>query len=333
MSKNNKGTTKGLNKGQIDTVIELHLKGLSSRKICDELDIPRSRKSTVNNILAKWRKGDIVHSGELEDLRKHLPKILVLDIETAPILGAVWSLWRNNVGLNQICNDWFILSYAAKWLGSDEDEVFYKDMRGKVHTEDDTEILDDLWKLLDEADICLTQNGVSFDVPKIKARMVLNGYKPFSPVKHIDTLHIAKREFNFTSNKLAYMTDKLCEKYKKLDHGKFSGFDLWAEMMKDNLEAFEECEEYNRYDVLSLEELYTKLQAWDSKHVNFNLYSNEDEHVCRCGSKRIKEDGFAYTGVSKFQQYRCLDCGATTRGRVNLFSKEKRKSLHMNVRN
>jgi len=62
--------TKGLNKSQIDTVIELHLKGLSSRKICDELDIPRSRKSTINNILAKWRKGDIVHSGEARDIKK-----------------------------------------------------------------------------------------------------------------------------------------------------------------------------------------------------------------------------------------------------------------------
>ena len=325
--------TCGFNREQVDKIIELHLKGVSSRKICDALELPRSRKSSVNRLLEKYRKGEVVHSGEIEDVRKFLPKILVLDIETAPILANVWGLWRNNVGLNQIKSDWFILSYAAKWLGSPEDEIFYKDMRGKVSTEDDRDILDELWKLLDEADICLTQNGISFDIPKIKARMVLSGYKPFSPVKHIDTLHIAKREFNFTSNKLAYMTDKLCEKYKKLDHGKFSGFELWAEMMRDNLEAFEECEEYNKYDVLSLEELYTKLQAWDSKHVNFNLYTDEESHRCRCGSDRIREDGFAYTSVSKFQQYKCLDCGATTRGRKNLFSKEKRESLHMNVRN
>ena len=325
--------TCGFNREQVDKIIELHLKGVSSRKICDALELPRSRKSSVNRLLSKYREGKVVHSGEIDDVRKFLPKILVLDIETAPILANVWGLWRNNVGLNQIKNDWFILSYAAKWLGSPEDEIFYKDMRGKVSTEDDRDILDELWKLLDEADICLTQNGISFDIPKIKARMVLSGYKPFSPVKHIDTLHIAKREFNFTSNKLAYMTDKLCEKYKKLDHGKFSGFELWAEMMRDNLEAFEECEEYNKYDVLSLEELYTKLQAWDSKHVNFNLYTDEESHRCRCGSDRIREDGFAYTSVSKFQQYKCLDCGATTRGRKNLFSKEKRESLHMNVRN
>lgn len=315
----------------VDEIIELHLQGLSSRNICYQIGWGKSRKSTVNNILASWRKGEIQYSKSEVTLKNHLPKVLVLDIETAPIRAAMWSMWQKGFGLNQIESDWFILSAAAKWLGESEDKIQYEDMRGIVDTENDTHILDMLWKLLDEADVVLTQNGIKFDIPKVRARMVLNGYKPFSPVKHIDTLQIAKREFNFTSNKLAYMTDKLCKKYKKLDHGKFAGFELWAEMLKDNLEAFQECETYNKYDILSLEELYFAIAAWDTKHVNFNLYHDKEEHVCRCGSRAVKEDGFAYTGVSKFQQYRCLDCGATTRGRVNLFDKEKRKSLHMNV--
>lgn len=318
-------------KDQIDFIIESHLQGLSSRKICRELGISEKKKSSINYLLADWREGKVVYSKSKISIKSHLPKVLSLDIETAPIRAAMWSMWQKGVGLNQIETDWFILSAAAKWLGEPEDDIFYKDMRGKVHTEDDTHILDMLWKLLDEADILLTQNGVKFDLPKIKARMILMGYKPFSPVKHIDTLIIAKREFNFTSNKLAYMADKLCEKYKKFDHGKFAGYELWSEMLKDNPEAFDECELYNKYDILSLEELYLKMAAWDTKHVNFNLYNENEEHVCRCGSRAVVESGFAYTGVSKFQQYRCLDCGATTRGRVNLFSKEKRKSLHMNV--
>ena len=338
MSKNNKGLNKGMTKGankglnkiQIDTGIELHLKGLSSRKICDELGIPRSRKSTVNNILAKWRKGDIVHSGELAYLKKHLPKVLFFDIETAPNRLMGYSLWNQNFGLNQIESEWFCLSFAAKWLGSDE--VMYTDMRGIVNTEDDTHILDELWKLFDEADVLIGQNSKAFDVKKMNARWILNGYQPPSPYKQIDTLDIAKRNFAFTSRKLEWMTDKLCDN-KKLTHGKFAGFELWKQCLLDNKEAWQEMEDYNKMDVVSLEELYLKMAAWDDKHVNFNLYNDIAEHVCRCGSKRIKEDGFAYTGVSKFQQYRCLDCGATTRGRENLFSKEKRKSLHMNVRN
>ena len=30
------------------------------------------------------------------------PKVLVFDIETAPMLGYVWGLWENNVALNQV---------------------------------------------------------------------------------------------------------------------------------------------------------------------------------------------------------------------------------------
>lgn len=302
----------------INKVLKLKKEGVSSRLIAEKVFGKKSSKSTVNDIWNRYKNKP-----------EHIPKVLVLDIETAPIKAYVWSLWKNNVGLNQINSDWFILSYAAKWLGIDE--IYYKDVRGKVQSEDDTELLDDLWKLLDEADVLLTQNGIDFDLPKIKARMLLNGYKPFSPVKHLDTLKIVKREFNLTSNKLKYMTDQLCEKHKKLSHENYSGFDLWAGMMRDEAAAFDECKEYNIADILSLEELYYKLAPWDSKHVNFNLYSEGVGHVCRCGSKNVVEDGYAYTGVSKFQQYRCIDCGATTRGRKNLFSKEKRKEIQMNI--
>jgi DNA polymerase III alpha subunit (gram-positive type) len=257
------------------------------------------------------------------------PKVLVFDIEISPILGSVWSLWKQNVRLNQIVNDWFVLSYAAKWLGSDV--VMYEDLRGSVKEEDDSLLLQDMWTLLDEADIVITQNGIRFDAKKLNARFILNGFQPPSGYKHIDTLVIAKKVFGFTSNKLEYMTDKLCTVYKKLKHAKFAGFDLWKECLADNIEAWNEMEEYNCHDVLSLEELYHKLAPWDKRHPNFNLYTEGCEHVCLCGSTDIVENDFAYTAVSKFQRYRCTNCGKETRGRKNLFSKEKRASLHVNV--
>jgi hypothetical protein len=285
-------------------------------------------KSTINDLFTKVDK-ELINTSVKPDG----PRVLLIDIETAPLKSFTWGLWQQNVGLNQIDSEWFILSYSAKWLGTSEDEIMYDDMRGVVHTENDTHLLDALWKLLDEADIVLGQNSKKFDIKKINARFVMNGYKPPSPYKQIDTLIIAKQVFGFTSNKLEWMTDKLCKKYKKQTHGKFAGFELWKQMMLDNPEAWAECEVYNKYDVLSLEELYLVLAAWDGKHPNFNLYHDKDEHVCRCGSHRVVEDGYAYTAKSKFQQYRCLDCGATTRDSVNLFSKDKRKTLHSNILN
>lgn len=288
----------------------------------------KTKESTIRSAIAR---GDINTDASVSSLRNiPKPKVLIFDLETSPLRSYTWGLWNQNVGLNQIHGEWFLLSYAAKWLG--EDEIFYDDMRGKVDTEDDTHLLDVMWNLLDQADIVITQNGIKFDSKKINARFILNGYKPPSSYKHIDTLQIAKKTFGFTSNKLQWMTDKLNVDFKKLDHGKFFGFNLWKEMLNDNIEAWEECEEYNKYDVWSLEELYLKMAAWDKSHPNFNLYHHESEHICRCGSKDVVRYGYAYTGKSKFQRWRCNDCGAETRDSINLFDKEKRKSLHLNVR-
>lgn len=302
--------------------------GGSVRKAAKEVLGRDSKESTIRNYIKQGRiERPNVQNGD----RLNQPKVLLLDIETAPNKSYHWGLWNQNIGLNMVANEWFILSYAAKWLGDSPDKIYYKDMRGHVYTEDDTEILVELWNLLNECDIVITQNGKKFDIKKINARFILNGFTPPSSYKHIDTLQIAKSSFGFTSNKLEWMTDKLNVNFKKQDHGKFAGFNLWKGMMEDNLEAFQECEDYNKYDVLSLEELYIKLAAWDKKHPNFNLYHEENKHVCRCGSDNIIKYGFAYTGKSKFQRYRCEDCGAETRDSINLFDKDKRKSLHLNV--
>jgi hypothetical protein len=253
-------------------------------------------------------------------------RVLVLDIETAPLLGYVWQLWDQNIALNQIQSDWYILSWSAKWLG--DKDVMYEDQRKSKNLEDDSKLLGSLWSLLDEADVVITQNGKKFDVKKINARFILNGFQPPSSFKHIDTLEIAKKHFGFTSNKLAYMSDKLCTKYKKLEHSQFPGFELWKECLKGNQDAWKEMEKYNKHDVLALEELYGKLIPWDNT-VNFNLYSEEAVNECVCGKGRIVKKGFIYTSVGKFQRYRCSDCGAQTRGRTNLFSKEKKESLRV----
>jgi len=262
---------------------------------------------------------------------KDQPKILLFDIETAPMLGYVWSLWENNVALNQLYSDWYVLSWSAKWLGDPEDKVMYMDQRNEKNIENDKKILKGIWKLLNEADIVIGQNSKTFDHKKLNARFILNGIKPPSSYRHIDTKILAKRHFSFTSNKLEYMTDKLCTKFKKLKHAKFSGFSLWRECLKGNIEAWKEMEEYNKYDVLSLEELYYKLIPWDNS-INFNVYSNSVETICTCGNKKFKENGFAYTNSGKFQKYTCTNCGSELRSKINLLSKDKRKNLKAGTR-
>lgn len=252
------------------------------------------------------------------------PRVLILDIETAPILGYVWGLFDQNVGLNQVKEDWHLLSWSAKWL--DDPKVMYMDQRNVKNIENDKVILLKLWDLLDEADIVIGQNSKSFDHKKINARFIMHGMQPPSTYRHIDTMGIAKKHFAFTSNKLEYMTNKLCTKYKKLKTKQFPGFTLWSECLKGNVAAFREMELYNRMDVLSTEELYYKLVPWDSA-IDFSVYYDDEAIVCACGSEQFKLNGYAYTSTGKFQRHKCNHCGRETRSSVNLLTKEKRASL------
>lgn len=253
-------------------------------------------------------------------------KVLLLDIETAPMLAHVWGLWDQNVPLNMIESDWHLLSWSAKWLG--EKKIMYQDQRKAKDITNDKKLCQGMWKLLDEADVVITQNGISFDIKKLNARFILHGMQPPSSFKNIDTKRLASKKFAFTSNKLEYLTNTLNKKYKKLvGKRKFAGFSMWKACMAGNLHAWKEMEKYNKYDVLSLEELYEKLAPWDST-IDFSVYTDTDEdHVCSCGSTEHKHNGYAYTATGKFRRFKCKACGRETRSKVNLLSKEKKASL------
>lgn len=256
------------------------------------------------------------------------PKILVIDIETSPILAHVWNLWDQNIALNQIQNDWHLLAFAAKWLGDPPNKTIYMDQRHSKNIEDDKKLLETIWNLLDSAEILLTHNGKKFDLKKLNARFILNNFKPVANIKHIDTYQLARKHFGFTNNKLEYLTSKLCTKYKKQSHKAFPGFELWRACLAGNKQAWIEMEKYNKMDVLSLEELYQKIAPWDNT-INFNLYREDNEIICNCGSMNIQKRGFGYTKLGKFQQYQCKDCGSWTRNRKSLFTQKKKESLHV----
>lgn len=293
-----------------DKILELKQCGYGSRYIANLLGIG---KTTVNDFLKKHNEASSI------ELKK--PRILLLDIETSPTMAAVWRLWKENIGLEQINNDWFIMSYSAKWLK--DSTVYYDDCRDTL---DDIQLLINLHKLLSEADIVVCHN-VKFDIPKIKARMVLNNILPPKPFKTYCTLEAAKKNFNFTSNKLAYLSDKLSST-PKLSHEKYPGFKLWAECLKGNQEAWDVMKEYNQVDVLALEDVYLKLKVWDDKHPNVDVYNDNEYSGCTsCGSRNISEKEYSYTNVGLYKQYQCKDCGKWMRSRYTLNTTAKRKAL------
>ena len=134
------------------------------------------------------------------------PKILIIDIETSPIIARVWGLWDNNVALNQIVKDWSIISFAAKWL--DEKKIYQED----VEKQSERTVISEIWHLLDKSDIVIGQNSKKFDLKKINAKFIEYGFQPPSSYQQIDVLSLAKKYFALTSNKLEYVSKKFNKK-------------------------------------------------------------------------------------------------------------------------
>lgn len=239
-----------------------------------------------------------------------------------------WGLWDQNVGLEMIREEWSILSFSAKWLH--EKKVIFKHVggHGVDNVRNDFILLNELWKLLDEADIVITQNGVAFDIKKINSRMLYFQIPPYSPIRNIDTLLVAKKHFAFTSNKLAWMS-KHHTKQKKSEHKKFPGFELWAECLKDNPKAWAEMKHYNSLDVRATEELYLKMRPWISGHPDISVYNDVDLRLCpKCGSSALLQNrGTVATQTGVFQRVCCNSCGGWSRSRVNILDKSKRALL------
>ena len=93
---------------------------------------------------------------ELRDLKKehtlyHNPRILTLDIETAPLVVFVWQLFKQFIRPEQIKEESFIICWSAKW----NNEKVIHDRLTSVEAQrgNDKRIIKHIWKLIDEADI------------------------------------------------------------------------------------------------------------------------------------------------------------------------------------
>lgn len=292
-------------------VIDLKKQGMAHRAIAKAVGLKSA--GSVHAILAK-------HYYPYLDTHKG-PKICFFDIETSPIKAYVWGLFKQNIQIDRIVDDWEVLTWAAKY--AHEDGVHYATQAKDT----EEQVVAKLWNVLDDSDIVVAQNGVRFDVKKMNAKFLEFGLGEPSPYKVIDTLHIAKNRFAFTSNKLDYMA-KFLGGEGKMEH---EGFMLWRKFMDGDKDAQQRMLDYNIRDVYELEEVYYHLRAWNRKAPNISLHYDDGVDRCNvCASKHINVvDGkHAYTNLSKFQLFQCGNCGAYSRGRKNL---AKRDKLRMNV--
>lgn len=228
-------------------------------------------------------------------------KVLTVDIETMPHLGYFWDRWKQDINMIQIREFKRACCFSAKWL--DSDEVMYF---SEFHDGHET-MVREAYRLLDEADVLVTYNGKTFDVPHLETEMILldNKLVP-SPYQHLDLYQIVKRRFKFPSNKLDDVAKSL-EIGQKVSH---TGFQLWIDCMNGSIEAWSKMREYNKQDVVLTEQLYLILRPWIKTHPNMNVMNEDEVEGCtRCGSINYQKRGTYATTFGTKQQFWCKDCG------------------------
>lgn len=233
-------------------------------------------------------------------------KILLLDIETAPNTVFTWGLFNQYVAIDQIIKPGYTLSWAAKWLGESEvmfDSIYHsspKKMVKRIH------------KLIDEADAVVHYNGSKFDMPVLNKEFLLAGLSPPSPVAQIDLLKTVRKNFRLSSNKLDFVAQQLGLGAKT----KHKGFALWTGCMNKDPDSWAVMEEYNKQDVVLLEDLYFTLLPWIKGHPNMSVYY-EDMLCPNCGSDKHQHRGYQLTKLGKYKRFQCKDCSKWFRSTKN----------------
>lgn len=257
----------------------------------------------------QWSRNKHLLDGKEE---KKLPKILVFDIETAPLSAYVWRCWKQNVHptSGQLRSEWFLLTYAAKWLFENK-TISGKLTKQEALNQDDTRLVQEMWELLNEADVVIAHYGKGFDIPMMNGRFLKKGLNPPMPYKLIDTKLHASKQFNLPSNKLDYIGE-----YLGLGRKIKTDFELWANCLKGDLNALQEMETYNIQDVKLLEDVYLAMRSYIQPHPNLGLYIDDDIECCpACMSEDLNWEGQYFTYANSYDAFRCNSCGSIGRSK------------------
>lgn len=291
----------------------------------DESSIRKAAKKEKKSRGSYWSKYKVPNLFNTNEDDLKFPKILVFDIETAPLMAFIWRLKTDYVSPAMLeKSNWWVISWSAKWL-FDHNVMHDVVSPEEAKEEDDSRVVQTLWDLIDEADIVISHNGINFDHKVLNMRWLLNDIHPPAHYRVIDTLRACRGLFSFPSFKLDFITKQLGIE-SKLDH---EGFNMWRKCLKGNKEALNNMVQYNDQDVIALEGLYLIIRPWIKNHPNLGIFMESETPVCRvCGSENLTVmEGHDYTtNLSRYETLRC-ECTAINKRRASKLPVEIRKVL------
>lgn len=226
------------------------------------------------------------------------PKILVLDIETAPAELYGWGMFKQNFGVNQVKKDPYILCVGAQWLRNPKVMMFSKWEHGTEA------MLQAIADLITEADMIIGKNSERFDVPWLMTEFLKHGIDMPPPTTHLDLEKTARKNFRFLSNKLEYIVAYLGVGQKM----KHEGFELWEKVMKGDEVARRKMLRYCARDVKITSKLYLKMRGFIPNHPHMGF--TPKKQCGACGSHHVHVSKWRRTKAMRIQQLHCQNCGS-----------------------
>lgn len=258
-----------------------------------------------------------------EDVFQSDLKVAVIDVETLPSQGFFWGIWEQNISQSQITKDGCLLSWGAKLLNS-------ADATGQILTSKEAVAYDferitrGLWDYMSSITHVIGHNFEDFDRKVINTAFLLVGLPPLK-YKIIDTLKVARGQFKFSSNKMAFINDRLGIRNKISNEG----FALWRGCSEGDKKSLDTMMEYNLGDLYANEEMYYRLRPYIFNHPDLSLYNSITERQCPCclSTDLVIEGKYPPTAKGLYESVRCKKCGSLNRLNVNLVGKEKRSNI------
>ena len=264
---------------------------------------------------------------EIKDVKpsEKLPRILHIDIESAPTLGFVFGRFKQFLSPSHVVRRGYVLCWCAKWHNEPTMITCSQADFGKEGTEDDEEVVRAAYDMFEMADIIVAHNADRYDIPMLRRQWMKYGMPPPQPYRSADTLKMAKSSAKFEANSLAEL-GAFFELGSKMQTG---GFDLWARCMKGEKEAFQEMVDYCCGDVELLEAVYMKLLPYAKTHPNVALYGINIKPRCtRCGSSDLRPlEKSSYTMTRQYTAFRCGSCSSINRSRTHSKTAEEMQNI------
>ena len=262
------------------------------------------------------------------------PSMLYYDIETTPQLAYQWGSGKYDTNSLKVVKPRYVASavygwepptgepFEQHWVSLDQNPHFKPDHPWtKTRRGIDNWVTGELWHLFNVADITIAHNGKRFDTKRTNARLLVQGVKPYLMPYQIDTLLEYRKVSSFPSHSLAELAREL-GLAGKYHHG---GLDMWWGCMEGDPFWWAEMKKYNIQDVVTLRDIFLKVQPWTTPVVNATAYlalqSQDRPITCTIPGCPAPTAGSIARGPRPtragliYQRWECKGCGGYSQNR------------------